>query len=231
MQPQFATMNRDTALTNTFLGRVYGWMFVGLSLTALVAFGVAASPDLLAILFHNPLLFWGAIIAEFILVFALSSRVQNMAPAVATGFFLLYAALNGLTLSLVLLAYTGASVAGTFVITAGMFGAMALYGATTRRNLAGMGAYLFMALIGLILASVVGWFWHSSVLQIVISVAGVLIFTGLTAYDAQRLKTMALSQPGDRTTSYTIVGALALYLDFLNLFLFLLQLFGRRSNN
>lgn len=231
MQPLSPTMSRDTMLINTFLGRVYGWMFAGLGITALVAFGVASSPNLLAMLMQNPLLFWGAIIAEFILVFAISARVQKLDPGVATGLFLLYSALNGLTLSLVLLAYTGAAVAGTFVITAGMFGATALYGATTRRNLMGAGAYLFMALIGLILASVVGVFWHSSVLQMAISVAGVLIFTGLTAYDAQRLKAMALSEPGDRTTSSTIVGALALYLDFINLFLFLLRLFGNRSNN
>lgn len=231
MQQLSPTMSRDTTLINTFLGRVYGWMFAGLGVTALVAFGVTSSPNLLAMLMQNPLLFWGAIIAEFLLVLAISARVQKLEPGVAMGLFLLYSALNGMTLSLVLLAYTGAAVAGTFVITAGMFGATALYGATTRRNLSGAGAYLFMALIGLILASVVGVFWHSSVLQMAISVAGVLIFTGLTAYDAQRLKTMALSQPGDRTTSSTIVGALALYLDFINLFLFLLRLFGNRSNN
>ena len=140
---------------------------------------------------------------------------------------MLYASLNGVTLSLVLLMYTGASVATTFVVTgAGMFGALALFGTTTKRSLAGAGHFFFMGLIGVILASVVGIFWHSEALQFLISVAGVIVFTGLTAWDAQRLKQMALSIPEGESGSYAIVGALSLYLNFINLFLILLRFQG-----
>ena len=137
-----------------------------------------------------------------------------------------YSALTGITISFVLLAYTGESVATTFMVTAGMFGAMAAYGTTTRRSLAGFGQFLFMGLIGVVIASVVGMFWHSDGLQFVLSFIGVIVFTGLTAYDAQRLKSMALMTSSGEIGSYAIVGALALYLDFVNLFLMLLRLQG-----
>jgi FtsH-binding integral membrane protein len=213
-----------------FLRRVYGWMAAGLGITALVAYGVAGSPTVLRAILGNPILFFGLIIAELGLVWYLSARAQRLAPATASGLFVLYSALNGATLSFVLLAYTGASVATTFVVTAGMFGALAVFGTTTSRSLAGAGQFFFMGLIGLVLASVVGMFWHNDALQFLISVVGVIVFTGLTAWDAQRLRQMALEIPGGQTGSLAIVGALTLYLDFINLFLFMLRFMGSRRD-
>jgi len=215
---------------SAFLRSVYGWMCVGLGITAVTAFVIAASPDVVFAIARNRLLFWGLMIAQLGLVFTLSARVDRMSPGVASVLFIAYSALTGVTMSFVLLAFTATSVATTFVVTAGMFGALALYGTATSRSLAGLGPLLFMGLIGIVLASVVGIFWHSDALQFVISFIGVIVFTGLTAYDAQRLKAMALAMPSGHTTSYAIVGALALYLDFINLFLFLLRLFGNRRN-
>jgi len=212
-----------------FLRSVYGWMCVGLGVTAVTAFAVAGSPALVQAIFGNRLLFFGLIIAELGLVFYLSARVQRLAPGVAAGLFLFYSALNGVTLSFVLLAFTGTSVATTFVVTAGMFGALALFG-STKRSLAGVGQFVFMGLIGLVLASVVGLFWHNNGLQFVISVVGVIVFTGLTAWDAQRLKQMAMALPDGQMGSFAVVGALSLYLDFINLFLFLLRFLGGRRN-
>ena len=169
-------------------------------------------------------------IAQLGLVFFLSARVDRLAPGTATLLFLLYAALTGATFSVLLLAYTGASIATTFLVTAGMFGALAIYGTTTSRSLAGVGQFFFMGLIGLILASIVGMFWRNQALEFLISVIGVLVFTGLTAWDAQRLKQMATQIPQDRLGSYAIVGALSLYLNFINLFLFLLRFMGGRRD-
>jgi len=215
---------------SAFLRSVYGWMCVGLGITAVTAFVIAASPDVVFAIARNRLLFWGLMIAQLGLVFTLSARVDRMSPGLASVLFIAYSALTGVTMSFVLLAFTATSVGTTFVVTAGMFGALALYGTATSRSLAGLGPLLFMGLIGIVLASVVGIFWHSDALQFVISFIGVIVFTGLTAYDAQRLKAMALAMPSGHTTSYAIVGALALYLDFINLFLFLLRLFGNRRN-
>ena len=216
----------EAARVTAFLRMVYGWMCVGLGVTAFVAFTVTGSPALVRALASNQILFFALILAELGLVFYLSSRATRLAPGTAIGLFVLYAALNGVTLSLVLLMYTGASVATTFVVTAGMFGALALFGTTTKRSLAGAGHFFFMGLIGLILASVVGIFWHSEALQFLISVVGVIVFTGLTAWDAQRLKQMALAIPEGQSGSYAIVGALSLYLNFINLFLILLRFQG-----
>jgi FtsH-binding integral membrane protein len=215
---------------SAFLRSVYGWMCVGLGITAVTAFVIAASPDVVFAIARNRLLFWGLMIAQLGLVFTLSARVDRMSPGLASVLFIAYSALTGVTMSFVLLAFTATSVGTTFVVTAGMFGALAVYGTATSRSLAGLGPLLFMGLIGIVLASVVGIFWHSDALQFVISFIGVIVFTGLTAYDAQRLKAMALAMPSGHTTSYAIVGALALYLDFINLFLFLLRLFGNRRN-
>ena len=190
-----------------FLRRVYGWMFVGLGITASVAFAVASSGAALQIA-RTPILYWGTFI----------------------GLFVVYSALNGATLSLILLLYTGASIASTFVVTAAMFGALALFGTVTKRSLAGVGQFAFMGLIGVILASVVGMFWHSSGLQFGISIVGVIVFTALTAWDAQRLKQWATALPDGQTGSYAVVGALSLYLDFINLFLFMLRFMGGRRN-
>ena len=215
---------------STFLRAVYGWMCVGLGVTAAVAFGVAGSPRIVQALVSNRLLFFALIGGELGLVFYLSARVATLAPGTASALFLGYSALNGVTLSLILLAYTGASVANTFAVCAVMFGALALYGTTTSRSLAGVGQFMFMGLIGLIGASIVGIFWHSSALQFMIACGGVLVFTGLTAWDAQRLKKMAIALPDGQVQSYAIVGALSLYLNFINLFLMLLRFFGSRRD-
>jgi FtsH-binding integral membrane protein len=213
-----------------FLRLVYGWMAGGLAVTALVALAVVSSPAILGLVFGNRIVFYGLIIAQLGLVFFLSARAQSLAPSTAALVFLAYSALTGMTLSVVLLAYTGASLATTFVVTAAMFAALAVFGTTTARSLAGVGQFFFMGLVGLILASVVGIFWRSDALQFLISVVGVLVFTGLTAYDAQRLKQMALAVPAGQAGAAAIGGALSLYLNFINLFLFLLRFTGGRRS-
>ena len=217
-----------TEQITAFLQRVYGWMCAGLALTALVALYVASTPAILSPLASNPILFLGLVLAELGLVFYLSARASRLAPGTAAALFTGYAALNGVTLSFVFLAYTGQSVANAFVVTAGMFGAMALYGSLTKRSLAGVGQFAFMGLVGLVLASLVGLFWHNSTLQFLIAAVGVIVFTGLAAWDAQRLKQMALATPEGQAGSLAIVGALSLYLDFINLFISLLYFFGNR---
>jgi FtsH-binding integral membrane protein len=217
----------DERVTN-FLKRVYGWMFVGLGVTAAVALFVAGQPSLVRTIATNGWLLIVLIVAQLGLVFWISARVATLRPSTAAGLFLLYAALNGVIFSLILLAYTGASIASAFVTSAGMFGALALYGTVTKRSLAGLGQFAFMGLIGIIIASLVGMFWHNDALQFLISAVGVIVFTGLTAYDAQRLKGMALQADGEQLGSFAIGGALALYLDFINLFLMILRLIGGR---
>ncbi|MEO8482692.1 MAG: Bax inhibitor-1/YccA family protein [Acidobacteriota bacterium] len=212
----------------SFLTAVYGWMCVGLLVTAATAWYVASSPAILRVIVENRAILLGLMIAQLGLVFVLSARVQTMPPATATLLFVSYAALTGVTLSFILLSYTGESISSTFVITSGAFGGMALYGTVTRRSLEGFGQFLFMGLIGVLLASIVGMFWHSDGLQFIVSVIGVIVFAGLAAYDAQRLKTMALSAPEGPVSTYAVVGALKLYLDFINLFLFILRFTGNR---
>ena len=229
MDTRMATSVQAAERVSAFLWKVYGWMAMGLGLTAVVAFAVAGSPDILRALVGNRLVFFGLVIAELGLVFYLSARADRLAPGTAAGLFTLYSALNGVTLSVILLAYTGESVTTTFVVTAGMFGALALFGSTTQRSLAGAGQFFMMGLVGVILASIVGMFWQSDALQFLISVVGVIVFTGLTAWDAQRLKQMALALPDGQVGSYAIVGALSLYLNFINLFLMLLRFTGRRD--
>ncbi len=219
----------ESARVAAFLRGVYWWMFGGLGVTALVAVVVASSPAAVATLVRTPLLFFGIIIAELILVGYMSVRVAKMSPSTAGTLFLAYSALNGVTFSLILLAYTGASVANAFFVTAGMFGALAVYGSVTKRDLSGMGRFMFMGLVGLVIASVVSIFWRNDAMQFVMGVVGVLVFSGLTAYDTQRLRAMALQLQGEQTGSYAVVGALSLYLNFVNLFLSLLRLFGRRD--
>jgi FtsH-binding integral membrane protein len=213
----------------TFLRSVYGWMCAGLAITALVAYMVASSPGLVRTIAGNQILYWGLAIAQLGIVFVLSARVDRIASSTASMLFVLYSALTGVTFAFILLAFTGESVATTFLVCAGTFGAMAAYGTTTSRSLAGWGQYLFMGLIGVVLASFVGIFWHNDAFQFVLSFIGVIVFTGLAAYDAQRLKQMALA-PAGQLGSYAIVGALALYLDFINLFLMLLRFFGNRRD-
>lgn len=213
-----------------FLRSVYGWMCAGLGITAGVAWVVAASPTIVYAIATNRPLFWGLIIAQLGIVFFMSARVQKLSPATAGALFIGYSGLTGVTMAFVLLAYTGASVASTFVVTAGMFGSMALYGTVTSKSLEGWGQFLFMGLIGVVLASIVGIFWQNDAMQFIVAFCGVIVFTGLAAYDAQRLRNMALALPDGRVGSYAIVGALALYLDFINLFLMLLRLFGGRRD-
>ena len=218
---------------NAFMRGVYQWMALGLGLTAAAAFLTAQSPAMQQIIFGNQLVFFGLIIGELLLVVGISAGIRRMSASTASGLFLLYSALNGLTLSFVLLLYTGESVAMTFVICAGMFGAMSVYGMTTKKDLTSWGSFLFMGLIGIILASVVNIFLQSSAMQFVISILGVVIFTGLTAYDTQKLKVMGETAPANDATAIrrgVILGALTLYLDFINLFLMLLRLFGSRRS-
>ena len=209
-----------------FLRAAYGWMCAGLAITAGTAWFVASSPSLLRVIAQNQLLYFGLFAAQLGIVYYLSSRVQRLSESTASLLFIGYSILTGVTLSFVMLVYTGQTLTSTFVVTAGMFGSMALYGTVAKRSLAGWGQFLFMGLIGVVIASIVGIFWHSDALQFVISFIGVIVFTGLTAYDAQRLKAMALMTSAGETGSYAIVGALALYLDFVNLFLMLLRLQG-----
>lgn len=209
-----------------FMAAVYRWMTLGLAVTALVAFSVATSEAALRLVIGNRIVFFGLIIVEFGLVIAISGAVNRLSAAAAGGLFLLYSALNGATLSIVLLAYTGSSVALAFVTTAGTFGAMSVYGTVTRKDLASWGSFLFMGLIGVVIASVVNVFLGSSMLSFVISCAAVLVFTGLAAYDTQKLR--ALARAGGGVAALPVSGALALYLDFVNLFLALLRLLGNR---
>ena len=220
---------RDVRVT-AFLSKVYGWMFLGLLLTAGTAVVVASSPALIETLILNRILFWILLFGQLGLVWYLSARVDKVSPATAAGLFLLYSAMVGVTSSVIFLIYTGASIVSAFVIAAGMFGAMAVFGTFTKRSLAGVGQFMFMGLIGLLIAMVVSIFWFNDVLMFVISVVGVLVFTGLTAWDAQRLKQMAVALPDGRVGSYAVVGALSLYLDFINLFFFILRLIGGRRN-
>lgn len=222
---------RTDAFFNTLFQQVYGWMAGGLALTGLIAWYVAQSETLLNLIFGNQALFLGLIIAELALVFGLSWGLTRMTAAMATGAFLLYAALNGVTMAFIFLVYTQESIAGTFLITAGTFGAISLYAYTTKRDLTSWGTYLFMALIGLILASVVNIFLQSSALYWVVTYAGVLIFVGLTAYDTQKIKELSARIDSRDTENFqkaAIMGALRLYLDFINLFLYLLRILGKR---
>lgn len=217
-------------IQSEFIRRVYNWMGLGLATTALVALFTASNPSVLGLVFGNPLVFFGLIIAEFGLVIGLSAAINRIEASTAVLMFFIYSALNGLTLSFIFMAYTRASIASTFFITAGTFGAMSLYGYTTRRDLTSFGSFLFMGLIGVVLASVVNMFLHSESVYWVVTYIGVIVFVGLAAYDTQRIKAMAYQShmDGEMARKGAIIGALQLYLDFVNLFLFLLRIFGRR---
>ena len=220
---------RDVRVTS-FLSKVYGWMFLGLLITAGTALVVSSSQTLIETFIANRILFWILVLGQLGLVFYLSARVERIAPVTAAGLFMLYSAMVGITSSVIFLVYTSASIVSAFMIAGTMFGAMAVFGTLTKRSLAGVGQFMFMGLIGLIVASIVNIFWLNSMLSFVISVVGVIVFTGLTAWDAQRLKEMAVSLPDGRVGSYAVVGALSLYLDFINLFFFILRLIGGRRD-
>lgn len=221
---------RPLAVANTFVARVYNWMGVGLGVTAAVALLISQSETLVRTIFGNPIILIGLVIAQLGTVFAISASARRANPALATMLFLAYAALLGLTMSVILLVYTASSVAGTFLVTAGMFGGMSVYGWTTKKDLTSIGSFLIMAVWGLILASIVNIFLRSSGMSWLISIAGVAIFVGLTAYDTQKIKRIGASVDGDSAEGrgLAIQGALALYLDFVNMFMFMLRLLGSR---
>jgi len=215
----------------TYMAQVYGWMTCGLLLTAFVSWFAANTPAVMELVFANRITFFGLIILQLALVFILSGMVHKFSGAVATGLFMLYSALTGLTMASIFLVYTYSSIASTFFITAGMFGAMSFWGYTTKRDLSGMGSMLFMALIGIVLASLVNIWLKSSALMWAVTYIGVVVFVGLTAYDTQKLKNIGEGinvDDKENLRRYSILGALTLYLDFINLFLMLLRIFGNR---
>jgi len=229
MQPTSLNKTQVRVQVNEFIRSVYNWMAIGLGLTGMVAFYVSNSEPLQKIVFGNQLLFFGLIIGQLALVFTISARVHKMQASTATGLFILYAALNGVVVSSIFLLYTKSSITSTFFICAGTFIACSIYGMTTKRDLTSLGGFMTMGLIGIIIASVVNIFIRSSGMSMIISYIGVIVFVGLTAYDTQKLKAMALSQPELDATVIrkgAILGALTLYLDFINLFLMLLRLLG-----
>lgn len=211
-----------------YMLKIYNYMAIGLALTGVVAMLTASSPTMLNAIFGTPLK-WVVMFAPLGFVLFLSFRIQAMSAATAQAVFWLYAAAMGLSLSSIFLVYTGASIAKVFFVSAGTFAGMSLYGYTTKRDLSAMGSFLFMGLIGVLLASVVNLFLQSSGLEFVISVLGVLIFVGLTAYDTQKIKSMYLEEDHQEVASKkAIMGALTLYLDFINLFIYLLRFLGDR---
>lgn len=215
----------------TLMRKVYVWMTLALVLTGITAYGVANSLTLVETIFSNQLLFWGLIIAEFGLVFGISAAINRLSLATATLLFILYSVINGVTLSAIFLAYTASSIAQVFFITAGTFAAMSIYGYTTKKDLSSWGNLLFMALIGIIIASVANFFLKSDMLSLIVSYIGVIIFVGLTAYDTQKIKELLYEygDEGEGGQKIALLGALSLYLDFINLFIYLLRIFGKRD--
>jgi len=211
---------------NALIRQVYAWMGAGLTITAFMALITLSSPVILNAIAGNRLVFYGLMIGELALVFTLSGAINRLSATVATLLFVAYSALNGVTLSIVALVYTANSITSTFVVTAGMFGAMSVYGYMTKRDLTSWGSFLFMGLIGVVIASIVNIFVGNSSVSWVISGIGVIVFTGLTAYDTWKIKAMAAQ--GTEGRKPAILGALTLYLDFINLFLMLLRFTGNR---
>ena len=208
--------------------KVYVWMALALAITGVTAYGVANSPNIMVAIFSNRLLFWGLIIAELALVFIVSGMINRLSLTTATLLFTLYSVLNGVVLSSIFVVYSGTSIAKVFFITAGTFLAMAVYGYTTKRDLSSVGKLMFMGLIGLIIASIVNLFIKSSGLDLILSYIGVIVFVGLTAWDTQKIKQMLATQEDidEGAQKIALVGALSLYLDLVNLFLYLLRIFG-----
>ncbi len=227
--------NKDYAMSTAFpalMRKVFVWMTLALAITGLTAYGVATSPTILSLIFSSKVTFFGLIIAEFALVLAISGAINRLSLSTATLLFILYSVVNGATLSTIFFAFSVATIGKVFFITAGTFGAMALVGYTTKTDLTSMGKLLFMALLGIIIASVVNMFVGSSGLDLILSYVGVLVFVGLTAYDTQKIKQMCQSAPdaGESTQKLALIGALSLYLDFINLFLYLLRIFGNNRD-
>lgn len=228
-QPGLSLLGNDTVV-KTLMRNVYVWMAAALVITGLTSLAICHSTSLLMLFAQTPALMWGALVAELVLVFALSFFVEKLSFTGATVLFILYAVLNGVSLAPIFMVYTGESIASVFLVTAGMFAVMAVVGTVIKKDLSGLGRFLLMALIGLILVSVVNLFLGSTGLSWGISVVGVLLFTGLTVYDAQKIKQMLAfygDEVNDNTQKIALMGSLTLYLDFINIFLYLLRLFGR----
>jgi len=229
------TQERSLSFNDSFailMRKVYLWMAMALVITGVTSYGVASSPGLMQAILTNNALLWVLIIAEFGLVFAISAAINKLSLTTATLLFVLYSVINGATLSVIFLVYTMESIASVFFITAGTFGVMAFIGYTTKKDLTSLGKMLFMALIGLIIATLVNVFFiQSSGFSLIVSYVGVLIFVGLTAYDSQKIKQMLLQAPdaGESAQKLALLGALTLYLDFINLFIYLLRIFGDRK--
>jgi uncharacterized protein len=225
MKPEdFNSYSYPTATEQSFIQRVYQWMAVGLALTGTVAYSVSTNVGLLQALSGGAFLV--LMLVELGIVFWLTASINKLSPAAALGGFLVYSALNGVTLSFIFVAYTQASIASTFFITAASFAGISLFGWTTKTDLTSLRGFFMMALIGFLIASVVNIFLSSPVFYWILTYAGIALFIGLTAYDTQRLK--EIHRSGGATEQLAILGALKLYLDFINLFLLLLRLFGRR---
>lgn len=212
------------------MSKVYLWMTLALVVTGMTAYYVASSPAILYALGSNQIVFWGLFIGELVLVFVLSSRIMSLSFVTASLMFVIYSIMNGVFFSFILRAYTEQSIATTFLITAGTFGAMSLFGFVTKRDLSTMGRILFMLLIGLLIATVVNIFMKAEGLTLILNYAGVVIFVGLTAYDTQSIKQM-LQEHGDKegAEKIALLGSLSLYLDFINLFIYLLRILGSRK--
>lgn len=234
MDNQISTKPKDQlgikSYQAVFVTKVYNWMALALFITGLIAYFTASTPQILNMIIGSQILFFGLIIAELLLVIYLSRAINKLSQNAATGLFLLYSALNGLTMSVIFIAYTSSSIATTFYVTAGTFAAMSFYGYTTKKDLTSIGNMAIMALIGIIIASIVNMFLKNEMMYWIISYLGVAIFVGLTAYDTQKIK--ELGSRGfvneESMEKMSIMGALTLYLDFINLFLFLLRILGNR---
>lgn len=216
----------------TLMGKVYLWMTLALAVTGLTSLYVASSPGLVQSIFASRGTFWLLVIAELALVFILSARIMKMSFSTAGIMFALYSVINGVTMSFIFIAYTSTSIATAFFVTAGMFAAMSFIGFVTKKDLSSFGSFFTMALIGLIIASVVNIFLNSSVMYWIITYVGVLLFVGLTAYDTQKIKQMLIEygdEVNDSTQKLALIGSLSLYLDFINLFLYILRLFGNNK--
>lgn len=228
------TRERELSMSAAFpvlMRKVYVWMTLALILTGVTAYGVANSPGVLMALYSNQLLFWGLVIAEFALVIGITAAINKLSLTMATLMFVLYSVINGAMLSSVFMIYTMSSITSVFFITAGTFALMAFIGYATKTDLTSMGKILFMALIGIIIATIVNLFLKSTGLELILSYLGVLVFVGLTAYDSQKIKQMLLTAPdaSEGAQKLALLGALTLYLDFINLFIYLLRIFGRRE--
>ena len=224
--------NVSKTAQSTLMRSVYTWMTLALAITGLTAMYMAKSLTVINMMMQNSMLFWGVLIAEVVLVMYMSARINKISFTTATLLFIAYSILNGVTLSILFLVYTASSIATTFFVTAGTFGAMALFGYVTKKDLTRIGSLCIMGVIGLIIASVVNMFLHNTMMDIIISYVGVLLFVGLTAYDAQKIKHLLSGddiEVNESTQKIALLGALTLYLDFINLFIYLLRILGDRK--